>query len=155
MRIATWNVNSVRQRLDHLLRYLREAAPDVLCLQETKVTDDLFPRAALEDEGYDVVAFGQKSYLLAQDQHENVVALIGWQVCSVLSIGLQYNSLIPKPLPIRFSSFRCPTHVSISAPSTRYRATASACRNPSSVSGGSACRSFGSYIIDTLFADWA
>ncbi len=45
VRLATWNVNSLRQRLDHLARFTAEAAPDVICLQETKVTDALFPRA--------------------------------------------------------------------------------------------------------------
>ena len=45
MRIATWNVNSVRQRLDHLLAWLRETAPDVVCLQEIKCVDEQFPRA--------------------------------------------------------------------------------------------------------------
>ncbi len=62
MQIATWNVNSVRQRLDHLLRYLREVGPDVLCLQEIKCTDELFPRAEVEDAGYNVAVHGQKGF---------------------------------------------------------------------------------------------
>jgi exodeoxyribonuclease-3 len=62
MKIATWNVNSLRARLTHVVDFLREHQPDVLCLQETKVTDDQFPREALEDEGYDCVFTGQKSY---------------------------------------------------------------------------------------------
>ncbi len=52
LRIATWNVNSLRQRLDHLARFAREAAPDVICLQETKVTDAAFPRLAVHAMGY-------------------------------------------------------------------------------------------------------
>ena len=44
MRIATWNVNSVRQRLDHLQSWLKERQPDIVCLQEIKCTDDAFPR---------------------------------------------------------------------------------------------------------------
>ncbi len=52
IRLATWNVNSLRQRLDHLARFAAEAAPDVICLQETKVTDALFPREALQAMGY-------------------------------------------------------------------------------------------------------
>ena len=44
MRVATWNVNSIRQRLDHLLAWLQERSPDVVCLQEIKCTDDAFPR---------------------------------------------------------------------------------------------------------------
>ena len=62
MRITTWNVNSIRARLTHVVDFLRDERPDVLCLQETKVEDSGFPRAALEDEGYDVVYSGQKSY---------------------------------------------------------------------------------------------
>ncbi len=62
MQIATWNVNSVRQRLDHLLRYLREVGPDVLCLQEIKCTDELFPRAEVEGAGYNVAVHGQKGF---------------------------------------------------------------------------------------------
>jgi exodeoxyribonuclease-3 len=62
MKITTWNVNSLRVRLTHVVDFLREHRPDVLCLQETKVPDELFPRGPLEDEGYDVACFGQKSY---------------------------------------------------------------------------------------------
>ena len=52
--IATWNVNSVRQRLPHLLDYLKEVAPDVLCLQEIKCQDEAFPREEIEALGYNV-----------------------------------------------------------------------------------------------------
>ena len=52
LRIATWNVNSLRPRLDHLARFAAEAAPDAICLQETKVTDEAFPREAVRDMGY-------------------------------------------------------------------------------------------------------
>jgi exodeoxyribonuclease-3 len=62
MRITTWNVNSVRQRLDHLLAVLREEAPDALCLQELKCTDDAFPRAEVEGAGYQVTTHGQKGF---------------------------------------------------------------------------------------------
>ncbi|WP_158815197.1 exodeoxyribonuclease III [Methylocapsa sp. S129] len=62
MRIATWNVNSVRQRLGHLLAYLKEASPDALCLQELKCQDDAFPRAEIEELGYNVATHGQKAF---------------------------------------------------------------------------------------------
>jgi exodeoxyribonuclease-3 len=62
MRIATWNVNSVRQRLDHLLTWLRETSPDVACLQEIKCVDEQFPREAIEALGYNVVTHGQKTF---------------------------------------------------------------------------------------------
>ena len=61
LRLATWNVNSLRQRLDHLARFAAEAAPDLICLQETKVTDQQFPRAALRAMGYPhLLVHGQK-----------------------------------------------------------------------------------------------
>jgi len=62
MRIASWNVNSIRARLEHLRAFLGSANPDVLCMQETKVEDDKFPEEALGDAGYRVVHFGQKTY---------------------------------------------------------------------------------------------
>lgn len=62
MRIASWNVNSVRQRLEPLLAYLREVAPDILCLQEIKCEDAAFPRAEIEDLGYNVETHGQRTF---------------------------------------------------------------------------------------------
>lgn len=60
---ATWNVNSIRARLPHLLQYLRaENAPDVLMLQELKTVDENFPSMEIEELGYDIAAYGQKSY---------------------------------------------------------------------------------------------
>ncbi|WP_271201129.1 exodeoxyribonuclease III [Methylopila turkensis] len=62
MQIATWNVNSIKSRLDLVLRWLAEAKPDVVCLQEIKCVDEAFPRAAIEDAGYHVAVHGQKTY---------------------------------------------------------------------------------------------
>ena len=62
MKIATWNVNSLRVRLPHLLDWLAAAQPDVVGLQELKLTDDLFPAAELEAAGYHAVINGQKTY---------------------------------------------------------------------------------------------
>lgn len=62
MRIATWNVNSVRQRLDHLVTWLRDTSPDIVCLQEIKCMDDAFPREPIEALGYNVITHGQKTF---------------------------------------------------------------------------------------------
>ncbi|MPZ58766.1 MAG: exodeoxyribonuclease III [Rhizobiales bacterium] len=62
MRIASWNVNSIKQRLDHLLRWLEAEQPDVVCLQETKCVDDAFPREPIEALGYNVAVHGQKAF---------------------------------------------------------------------------------------------
>jgi exodeoxyribonuclease III len=62
VKIATWNVNSVRQRTEHLLRYLRDAKPDVLCLQELKCVEEAFPHMEVEAEGYNAAVHGQKGF---------------------------------------------------------------------------------------------
>lgn len=62
MQIATWNVNSLRVRLPHLLDWITQHTPDVVCLQETKLTDDKFPTADLAAAGYRSVMAGQKTY---------------------------------------------------------------------------------------------
>ena len=62
MRIATWNVNSIKQRLEAAVAWLAECQPDVVCLQETKCVDDAFPRDAFEGLGYNVAVHGQKAF---------------------------------------------------------------------------------------------
>ena len=62
MKLATWNVNSLKVRLPHVLQWLADTQVDVLCLQETKLTDDKFPVADIEAAGYQVAYSGQKTY---------------------------------------------------------------------------------------------
>lgn len=62
MKIASWNVNGIRARIDHVVAWIEDNQPDVLALQETKVVDELFPYDAFEALSYSVEAFGQKSY---------------------------------------------------------------------------------------------
>jgi exodeoxyribonuclease-3 len=62
MKIATWNVNSLKVRLPQVLQWLNDNPIDVLCLQETKMTDDKFPAADIIAAGYHVVFTGQKTY---------------------------------------------------------------------------------------------
>ena len=85
MRIASWNVNSVRTRLDQVLAWLEQQQPDVLCLQETKVADELFPLAAFEKLGYSCAISGQKAY--------NGVALISRLPMEDVQIG--FTALLP------------------------------------------------------------
>jgi exodeoxyribonuclease-3 len=81
MRIATWNVNSVRARLPRLEEWLREARPDVALLQETKCRDEQFPREPVEELGYQVAHVGQKTYngvaILARERVEDALAGMG------------------------------------------------------------------------------
>ncbi|NJM75676.1 MAG: exodeoxyribonuclease III [Acaryochloridaceae cyanobacterium RU_4_10] len=76
MKIATWNVNSIRSRLAHVLDWLETSRVDVLCVQETKVIDAAFPRAPFEEKGYHLYVFGQKSYngvaLISRSALQNV-----------------------------------------------------------------------------------
>lgn len=79
MKVATWNVNSIRSRLDHVVGWLQDNPVDVLCLQETKVMDGDFPRAPIEALGYQAYISGQKSY--------NGVALLSRTPLEEVSVG--------------------------------------------------------------------
>ena len=83
MKIATWNVNSVRTRLEHVTQWLTDNPIDVLCLQETKVVDESFPHAPFTELGYQTYIYGQKSY--------NGVALISRVPLTNLSRGFAAN----------------------------------------------------------------
>ncbi len=79
MKIATWNVNSIRTRLPHTTDWLKNTSVDVLCLQETKVVDEKFPRDAFTEIGYHAEIFGQPSY--------NGVAILSREPLSDISRG--------------------------------------------------------------------
>ena len=77
VKIATWNVNSIKVRLPHVLDWLKTAEPDILLLQELKCIEDNFPRMEIEDAGYSVAVAGQKTYngvaILSKTQLEDVI----------------------------------------------------------------------------------
>ena len=92
MKVATWNVNSIRPRLNHLRAWVRDAAPDVLCLQETKVVDDLFPHDDMEDLGFPHRAiWGQKTY--------NGVAILSRHPLTDVRVGLPGAPVEPDGVP--------------------------------------------------------
>ena len=78
MKIASWNVNSIKARLPRVTEWLSEFKPDVVLLQELKCIDENFPREEIEDLGYNVVTHGQKSYngvaILSKYPIEDVMA---------------------------------------------------------------------------------
>ncbi|MEM1450049.1 MAG: exodeoxyribonuclease III [Planctomycetota bacterium] len=80
MDIVTWNVNSLRARMPRVLEFLERATPDVVCLQETKVVDELFPREPLEELGYHVAIHGQKTY--------NGVAILSKSPIEDVTVGI-------------------------------------------------------------------
>lgn len=77
MKIVTWNINSLRAREDLVLDWMEAHGPDIVCLQETKVTDQEFPEDAFGDLDYDVVYFGQQTYngvaIAAREELRDVV----------------------------------------------------------------------------------
>ena len=77
MKLATWNVNSIKIRLPQLLEWLAQKRPDAVCLQETKVDDDNFPVLELQAAGYRPLYFGQRTYngvaLLTRAEATNVI----------------------------------------------------------------------------------
>ncbi|MEK9640731.1 MAG: exodeoxyribonuclease III, partial [Alphaproteobacteria bacterium] len=80
MRIASWNVNSIKARLEHVLAYCKADKTDVLLLQELKTTDDNFPRLSFEDIGWQLATHGQKTY--------NGVAILAKRPIQVTQVGL-------------------------------------------------------------------
>ena len=74
--VATWNVNSLKVRLPHLLEWLERAQPDVVCLQELKCEDSAAPREAIAAAGYHLVTHGQKTYngvaILSRDEPRDI-----------------------------------------------------------------------------------
>ena len=80
MKIATYNVNGVNGRLPVLLRWLKEAKPDVVCLQELKAPQEKFPLSAIEDAGYHALWHGQKSWngvaILARDAQPKEISRV-------------------------------------------------------------------------------
>lgn len=80
MKIASWNVNSVKARLPAVLRWLQQSAPDVACFQEIKTPEDGFPLEAFRELGYNCAVYGQKSY--------NGVAILSKRPIEIVRRGL-------------------------------------------------------------------
>jgi len=121
MKIATFNVNSIRARLDVLERWLAQARPDVVCLLETKVEDHLFPADSFTRMGYEIARAGQKTY--------NGAALFSLLPLSDVRVGLLHASpeedrrllsariTPPEGPPLRIHSAYIPNGKSLDSPS--------------------------------------
>jgi len=99
MKIATFNANGIRARMAGLLEWLQQEAPDVLCIQETKVQDPDFPLAALEETGYHCAFKGQKSY--------NGVAVLSRQAPEDAVSGFGPDDATEGPRLIRATLYDC------------------------------------------------
>ncbi len=91
MKIASWNVNSIKSRLPNLLSWLEESRPDIVLLQELKCLTEAFPREEIEDLGYNLAIHGQKTY--------NGVAILSKYPIEDITIELKYD---PEPTQARY-----------------------------------------------------
>jgi exodeoxyribonuclease-3 len=120
LKIASWNINSLRKRQERLLAWLRETAPDIVCLQETKCTDEQFPHELLRDAGYAAAFHGQKSY--------NGVAILSKEEPRDVRIGLcdeiedpQARVLAASIGSLRVLSIYAPNGQAVGAPAYQYK----------------------------------
>ncbi|HWF58418.1 MAG TPA: exodeoxyribonuclease III [Candidatus Dormibacteraeota bacterium] len=122
MRIATWNVNSLTMRLPRVLDWLESTRPDVLCLQETKVADQLFPRAELAALGYDAATHGAGQW--------NGVAIISTVGLAAVRRGFPGEPGFPDPEaralaatcgPVRVWSLYVPNGRTVDSPHFAYK----------------------------------
>ena len=119
MKLATWNINSLKQRLPHVLGWLAECQPDVLCLQELKLDDPFFPTAELSDLGYNAVFSGQKTY--------NGVAILARSPLTDVQIGISgYDDPMRRVIAatiddIRVVCFYVPNGQSITSDKYQYK----------------------------------
>ncbi|OIQ83269.1 exodeoxyribonuclease III [mine drainage metagenome] len=123
MKIATWNVNSLKVRLPQVLAWLATHQPDLLCLQETKLEDKNFPTDAIEAAGYRAVSSGQKTYngvaILAREPLQEVVRGIdGFDDAQQRVI----SATLPTPAgPLRIVCAYVPNGQSIDSDKYRYK----------------------------------
>lgn len=120
MKIASWNINSLRKRQERLLAWLAETKPDIVCLQETKCTDEQFPAAALREAGYAAVFHGQKSY--------NGVAILAKEEPRAVRMGFcdeiedeQARVIAADVGPVRVISIYAPNGQAVGAPAYEYK----------------------------------
>ncbi len=122
MRIVSWNINSLRRRQERLLGWLDQTKPDVVCLQETKCTDEHFPELALRSAGYYSVFHGQKSY--------NGVAILARVPLEAVQASLADEEVDPQARviaatigPVRVYSIYAPNGQAVGSPAYEYKLT--------------------------------
>jgi exodeoxyribonuclease-3 len=120
LKIASWNINSLRKRQDRLFAWLDESKPEVVCLQETKCTDDQFPVLALRSAGYQSVYHGEKSYngvaILARSEPQNIRA----SLCDEVDDS-QARVIAATIENIRIFSIYAPTGQAVGSPAYEYK----------------------------------
>jgi len=120
MRIASWNINSLRKRQDRLFAWLESTQPDVVCLQETKCTDEQFPVLALQSAGYYSAYHGEKSYngvaILSKQKPQDVRASLCDEV-----VDPQARVIVAKIDNLRVYSIYAPNGQAVGSPAYEYK----------------------------------
>jgi exodeoxyribonuclease-3 len=120
MKIASWNINSLRKRQDRLFEWLEKTKPDVVCLQETKCPDEQFPVLALRAAGYHAVYHGEKSYngvaILSKQEPQDVRASLCDEV-----IDLQARVISARIDHVRVYSIYAPNGQAVGSPAYEYK----------------------------------
>ena len=120
MRIASWNINSLRKRQDRLFAWLEETQPDIVCLQETKCPDGQFPALALQLAGYRSVYHGEKSYngvaILAKNELYDIRTLLCDEV-----VDPQARIVAATVGPLRVFSIYAPNGQAVGSPPYEYK----------------------------------
>jgi exodeoxyribonuclease III len=120
MKIASWNINSLRKRQDRLFAWLDTTRPDIVCLQETKCPDDQFPALALQAAGYHSAYHGEKSYngvaILSKNELENVRASLCDEVADA-----QARVIAATVDQIRVVSIYAPNGQAVGSPAYQYK----------------------------------
>src|SRR5258706_7287122 len=121
MKLAAWNVNSLKVRLPHLTDWLAKAQPDIACLQELKLEDAKFPRTELEAAGYHAACAGQKTY--------NGVAILARTPLSDVAVGIpgyadDHRRVIAATVGgVRLACVHCPKGQAIGSRKEAYKLT--------------------------------
>lgn len=122
MRIASWNINSLRKRQDRLFTWLEETNPDVVCLQETKCPDEQFPVLALQAAGYRSAYHGEKSYngvaILSKSEPHDVRASLCDEV-----VDPQARVIAATIDQVRVYSIYAPNGQAVGSPAYDYKLT--------------------------------
>ena len=120
MRIASWNINSLRKRQDRLFAWLEETQPDIVCLQETKCPDGQFPALALQLAGYRSVYHGEKSYngvaILAKNELYDIRTSLRDEV-----VDPQARVVAATVGPLRVFSIYAPNGQAVGSPPYEYK----------------------------------
>ena len=120
MRIASWNINSLRRRQDQLFEWLTATEPDVVCLQETKCPDDQFPELALKAAGYHSVYHGEKSYNGVAILSKNEPAEVRASLCDEV-VDTQARVISALVDGIRVYSIYAPNGQAVGSPAYQYK----------------------------------